>query len=207
MNRSQAIHEASRFAARAYHPIQFWVAMDNHHPNGLCYREFPVKAAYRDFFPTVWSLVRNTSATLEESTYHVIPDACSDLIFDLENGEGTIFGTLSRPHTVRMKGRIRLLGVRMAPHLIPALAGFPASEVRDVTPSLIEARLNPLQDLLHAISDVPIDSENCHLLVVRLAALLKFDRLHRSGKYMITALLSANGFVDRAARSMGLCAR
>jgi AraC-like DNA-binding protein len=97
--------------------------------------------------------------------HRVLPDNCSDFIFDLGDGPASpaqttgarnyIVGTMRTAIVVGQAGRIDVLGVRFLPGAAAAVAGVPAHELTDATAPLdvLFPRIATLADQL-AESDV-----------------------------------------------------
>lgn len=72
-----------------------------------------------------------------------------------------------------MTGPIHILGLRMAPHLLPALAGCSASDVRDATPTFEQLGSVPLRELLETLTEKTINKEICETVVAGVGRLLR----------------------------------
>lgn len=194
-------------ASRKYRPIQPWVAVNSTCEHGLRYREHPIPKPWDALFHTVWTLHGGPLALAEECSYHIVPDACSDVVFDLAKGGGTIFGTFSRPQGVRMTGTVRILGVRMLPHVASALWGLSAAEIRDFTPTFEQAGVNQLTEMLDQLMGLPGGLDPVQHLFSQLGAVTPAPGLSSAGNRLMAATLASGGSVERAARAMGLCPR
>lgn len=111
---------------------------------------------YKEFAPTeklshlvdcFWLFTSNDC--IEE--FKVLPDACTDLIVDLNQGQGFVSGTMTGFQVRRLSAQANLMGVRFKTEHFAALSLLPMREFRDlrieagqVFPSL---RLEPLKRL------------------------------------------------------------
>lgn len=195
-----------------HRPVQPWVGIspseDSCQP-GLHYREFAPPVELVDFIVGVWTLAGRSRGS-SPLQYHVVPDGCSDLIFNHHAGEGFTFGTVSKAKTVEMSGTVSLVGVRLQPHLLPAFTGIPAHAVRDAEPSFAEASLNGLNDLF--TSHAAKTSGGCgrcgaESLARAVAKRFRPERVNRRAAWLTSALLSGGGSVDHAAQQTGFSHR
>lgn len=193
-------------------PIQPWVRATSSPPRdrfGLHYREFPPPGTLADWIVGIWTLAGDGRGDAVHH-YHVVPDGCSDLIFDRQNGEGFIFGTVSAAKTVEMSGQVSLVGVRLQPHLLPAFTGIPASAVRDVEPSFREASLTDWCQVFeaHLPADTRVFSARAADSLARaVAAKLHPERINIRARWLTSALLDGGGSVDQAAHATGFSHR
>ena len=195
-----------------HRPLQPWVPVSGARVNartGLQYREFEPPAALSGILVHVWTLT-GQSPQDEPIDYHVVPDGCSDLIFDQEAGEGFVFGTVTSSKTVRISGSARIVGVRLQPHLLPGFTGIPASAVCDVEQSFREASIGDFNALFerHAVS-AKGSTDECEAtkLAHAIAARLRPERVNIRAHWLTSALLAGGGSVDEAARTTGFSAR
>ena len=89
------------------------------------YAEFAPTAALRPWVACFWT-VRDDGEAREQ---RVLPDGCADLIFDLDAGEGSAVGTMTRPVVVPPGGDF--LGVRFRPGRAAAFLRIPLAEITD----------------------------------------------------------------------------
>lgn len=201
----------SRIHAR-HRPIQPWVGQapcPAPRQLDLHYREFAAPDTLAELFVAVWTLTGPDHGN-RVHRYHVVPDGCSDLIFDQQAGEGFIFGTVSKAKTVEMCGPVALIGLRLQPHLLPAFTGCPAAAVRDVEPSFREASLGELNQLFQwHVADTPdrFGASQAEALAHAVAARFRPERVNIRAKWLVSALLDSNGSVDHAARKTGFTSR
>ncbi|MDO9519932.1 MAG: AraC family transcriptional regulator [Pseudohongiella sp.] len=195
-----------------HRPIQPWIATSPTpvpQSNGLHYREFAPPAGLEDIVHVVWSLT-GASRNNEPIHYHVVPDACSDLVFDRQAGEGYIFGTVPEAKRVQTQGRISLVGVRLQPHLLPAYIRVPALEMQNREISFEEVSLTALNDLFecHAGDDTRrFGAREVVALSEAVSTLLQPERVNIRARWLTKALLAGGGSVDRAAHTTGFSAR
>jgi AraC-like DNA-binding protein len=195
-----------------HRPIQPWVATSKTtatQSDGLHYREFAAPAGLEDIVHVVWSLTGAAPAN-EPVHYHVVPDACSDLVFDRHAGEGYIFGTVPEAKRVVTQGRISLVGVRLQPHLLPAYIGVPALQMQNQETSFKDASLAALNDLFEC--NVGEDTRSfgareAAYLCEAVYPLLRPERVNIRARWLTQALLAGGGSVDRAAHTTGFSAR
>jgi AraC-like DNA-binding protein len=180
-----------------------------HAGNGLHYREFAPPPDLADVLDRIWTL-SSRSRNQAPLPYHVIPDACSDLIFDRQSGEGFIFGTVPKSKTVEISGRVFIVGVRLQPHLLPAFTGIPASEFRNGEISFNEASMGAMNALFERHTDSPdghFGPTEANSLAEAVAATFRPERVNPRARWLTSALLDGCGSVDSAARSTGFSAR
>ncbi len=195
-----------------HRPIQPWISECSSPATGSSgphYCEFAPPAELDGVLVGVWTL---TDRSHEDTPlhYHVVPDACSDLIFDQQAGEGFVFGTVSRAKTVKMSGPVSLVGVRLQPHLLPAFTGIPASELRNIEPSFREAAIDGMHGLFERqITDASgvFGAREAESLARAVAAKLRPERINIRAQWLTSALLHGGGSVDQAARTTGFSAR
>lgn len=157
----------------------------------------------------VWALTGASPAN-EPVHYHVVPDACSDLVFDRHAGEGYIFGTVPEAKRVETQGRISLVGVRLQPHLLPAYIGVPALQMQNREIAFKEVSLTALNDLFecHAGDDTrSFGAREATALSEAVSTLLRPERVNIRARWLTKALLAGGGSVDRAAHTTGFSAR
>jgi len=100
------------------------------------YREWPAPAALRHVVSCLWAQV---TADAGHRDGLVLPDACSDLIW--ERGKGAyVAGPDTGPVPTRMPAGTLILGVRFRPSAGGPVLGVPLSELRDQRVDLTELR-------------------------------------------------------------------
>ncbi|MCH8541144.1 MAG: helix-turn-helix domain-containing protein [Opitutales bacterium] len=195
-----------------HRPIQPWIAASkapDQEMRGLCYREFAPPPGLEDVLLVVWTLTGKSPAD-KPFPYHVVPDACSDLIFDRQSGEGFIFGTASEAKTVEMKGDIFIVGLRLQPHLLPAFTGIPAFAVRNAEPSFEEASLGSINEIFARHTGEATDQVGLgevESLARAVVTRLRPERINQRAQWLTSALLDGEGSVDRAAKTTGFSTR
>jgi AraC-like DNA-binding protein len=195
-----------------HRPIQPWIGASKSPAPGsqdLRYREFAPPTGLEDIVLVVWTLTGEIPAD-KSFHYHVVPDACSDLIFDRQAGEGFVFGTVPKSKTVEMNGRVSIVGVRLQPHLLPAFTGIPASEFRNGEPSFDEISMSDMNGLFerHAVDASGIlGFREAQSLARNVAAKSRLERVNPRAQWLTSALMDGRGSVDYAARTTGFSAR
>ncbi len=100
------------------------------------YREWPAPAALRHAVSCLWAQVTTDAGDREGL---VLPDACSDLIW--EQGRGAyVAGPDTGPVPTRMPAGSVMLGVRFRPTAGGPVLGVPLSELRDQRVGLTDVR-------------------------------------------------------------------
>ncbi len=98
------------------------------------YREWPAPAALRGSVLCLWSaVVRDDTETL------VLPDACSDLIWEQRRG-AYVAGPDTGPVPARTRASTVMFGVRFRPGAGGPVLGLPLSELRDQRIDLADLR-------------------------------------------------------------------
>jgi AraC-like DNA-binding protein len=196
-----------------HRPVQPWISnTQSLQPEsfiGLRYQEFAPPPELADVLVGVWTLT-DPGQGGGPRQYHVVPDACSDLIFNQQAGEGFIFGTVTQAKTVEMPGPVSIVGVRLQPHLLPAFTGIPASAVQNLEPSFREASVYQIQELFERHTAVPkgtFGAREAECLARAVAATIRPDRINIRAQWLTSALLSSAGSVDQAAHTTGFSAR
>jgi len=195
-----------------HRPIQPWIDASKSPASGtlgLCYREFAPPPGLEGVLLVVWTLT-GKSPSDKPFPYHVVPDACSDLIFDRQSGEGFIFGTASEAKTVEMSGQISIVGVRLQPHLLPAFTGIPAYAVRNTEPSFDEASIGALNEIFerHTVdANTGFGVREAESLARAVAAKSRLERINQRAQWLTSALLDGDGSVDRASQTTGFSTR
>lgn len=200
----------------AHRPIQPWIAASERpapepgaQRGALHYREFAPPPGLEGIVFAVWTLAGDSGAE-DSLRYHVVPDACSDFVFDRQAGEGFVFGTVAEARTVEMSGRVSLVGVRLQPHLLPAYTGIPTSGFRDVEPSFHDASLGAMNDVFASRAgdeDAGFGPREAASLAEAVSRQLCTERVNIRAQWLTAALLAGGGSVDRAVHSTGLSAR
>ncbi len=91
----------------------------------LVYRELPPPA--HDAL-LMWSLA--SRRPLERAfAYHIVPDGCVDLVFDLRGGGAWLYGASAAPATAELVGHVDLFGVRLRPGRTGRVLGAPGCEI------------------------------------------------------------------------------
>lgn len=103
--------------------------------SGLWYRERPAAPDLGGVVEALWTL-EGRIAPGRQRAHRVLPDACADVLFALEaggeiGGGGRVVGAMSRSREVAMRGRVRVLGVRIRPGAAPAVIGPDAGALTD----------------------------------------------------------------------------
>lgn len=93
----------------------------------MTYVERRPSAALRPWVECIWT---RTSATAEPE-HRILPDGCTDLVFDLTAGESAVVGTMTRPLILPPGGPSSLIGVRFNPGRAAAILRMPLAEVTD----------------------------------------------------------------------------
>ncbi|MGH3193154.1 MAG: DUF6597 domain-containing transcriptional factor [Streptosporangiaceae bacterium] len=107
------------------------------------YREWPAPAALRHAVSCLWAQVTTDAGDREGL---VLPDACSDLIW--EQGKGAyVAGPDTGPVPTRMPAGTVMLGVRFRPSAGGPVLGVPLRELRDQRVDLTEVRPGDLARL------------------------------------------------------------
>jgi AraC-like DNA-binding protein len=125
------------------------------------YREHDPPPALAARVECLWTL-RSDGALPGPALNRVLPDGCIDLIFDFGEGpRGYAVGAMTRALSVRMAGRVDLVGVRFRPG--GAALGLPAGELTDRAPGVDELGLGalcaPVLEAGSALAAVPVLGE------------------------------------------------
>jgi AraC-like DNA-binding protein len=110
----------------AYAPLQPALRTGDGHP--IVYRETAPPPSLADDVACFWSL-RSRRRLSQPFTYHVVPDACVDVVFACETGGAWIYGAEDRPFTVALHGHVALFGIRIRPGRFPGLLGPSGEEL------------------------------------------------------------------------------
>ena len=97
--------------------------------------------------------------------HRVLPDGCSDLLFDLERARGRggastdLVGPMSTALVVPLSGAVDLVGVRLRPGAVTAFAGIPADELLDAAvPTSLSVSAEQLADSADGARELLIDA-------------------------------------------------
>ena len=111
------------------------------------YTEWPAPAALRHAVACAWAQVTDSSA---ERTGLVLPDGCTDLIW--EQGRGAyVAGPDTGPVATTMAAGAIVLGVRFRPSAGGPALGIPLSELRDLRADLADLRPAQARQLTAAL--------------------------------------------------------
>ncbi len=91
------------------------------------YTEYRPTAALRPWVECFWS-VRDEAPSRE---HRVLPDGCVDLVFDLDAGEDSVVGTMTRPLIVPPAEASNVFGVRFHPGSAASFLRIPLAEITD----------------------------------------------------------------------------
>jgi AraC-like DNA-binding protein len=93
----------------------------------VTYAEYRPTAALRPWVECFWSHESDASA----GERRILPDGCADLVFDLNEGAGTVVGTMTRPLVLPPSTPSRFFGVRFHPGRAAAFLRMPLAEITD----------------------------------------------------------------------------
>ena len=102
----------------------------------LVYREYRPPIDIAPWIACFWQIV-GEAATGDSLLHRVLPDGCSDLVFDIEDarrGGDTpthIVGPMSCAKVFELRNAIEIIGVRLRPGAIGAFSGIPAGCLLD----------------------------------------------------------------------------
>ena len=131
------------------------------------YREWPAPAGLRHAIACLWAQVTPEAGPDRDGL--VLPDACSDLIW--ERGRGAhVAGPDTGPVRTVMKAGTVILGVRFRPSAGGPALGLPLSELRDQRVDLEDLRRRDARRLPGTL-----DPETAAIRMVELAGLLVTD--------------------------------
>ncbi|MGF1531519.1 MAG: DUF6597 domain-containing transcriptional factor [Puniceicoccaceae bacterium] len=195
-----------------HRPIQPWVPQSEvpgRDAASLRYREFAPPPALESILVGIWTLIGSEQGQ-NTYFYHVVPDGCTDLVYDRGAGEGFIFGTVSASKTVVMPGDVSIVGIRLQPHVLQSVTGLPPSEVMNTEPSFTSASVGYLNDLFERYAfpkGQPFGKSQVEALAEAVASMHRPERINPRAQWLISALLEGNGSVDRASQTTGFCTR
>jgi|GEM_PF-6858544 len=187
-------------------PIQPWVDPDG---TGavLRYRLMPCPPGMDSWVAYAWSL-QHTGRDKAAAHYRAVPDACTDVVLDGQTGKAWFYGSLSQPVDIAITPGNFIFGIRLAPQVLPALAGQPAGAFQDAVPSLEELGLDALASTLRRQVEQGWNA-SWEGFWNELARQVNPARLpHRAGRVLEAAFdAAASGQVDVLSRSANLSAR
>jgi AraC-like DNA-binding protein len=177
----------------------------------LVYRELPPPAPARDAL-LVWSLA--SRRPLERAfAYHIVPDGCVDLVFDLRGGGAWLYGASAAPARAELVGHVDLFGVRLRPgrpgRALGAQGGDIAGRVIELD-DVLPARGGPARGWIDELAAAPGGRARADAVARRLAALARAGSpADRIGEAIADAIFRAGGAagVEELARRFSLGAR
>ena len=101
--------------------------------SGLTYQEQPPPRVLAPWVACFWRIC----GSAVEFPHRVLPDGCTDVLFDLEGARGSgaasadLIGPMSTAQVVELRGTVDLLGIRLRPGATAALSGMRADEMLD----------------------------------------------------------------------------
>ncbi|HEX6640930.1 MAG TPA: helix-turn-helix domain-containing protein [Thermoanaerobaculia bacterium] len=91
------------------------------------YAEIAPAAALRPWVECFWT----RSDRAPSGTHRVLPDGCADLVFELNAGESSVVGTMTKPLLLTPGAASDFLGVRFHPGRAAAFLRMPLAEITD----------------------------------------------------------------------------
>ncbi|MDQ3283541.1 MAG: AraC family transcriptional regulator, partial [Acidobacteriota bacterium] len=93
----------------------------------MTYAEIRPTAALQPWVECFWTQCSDAPA----GERRILPDGCADLVFDLDGGDATVVGTMTRPFVLPPSAQSRFFGVRFHPGRAAAFLRIPLAEVTD----------------------------------------------------------------------------
>jgi AraC-like DNA-binding protein len=163
------------------------------------YREWPAPAPLRHVVSCLWAQVSTEHGDREGL---VLPDACSDLIW--ERGKGAyVAGPDTGPVPTRMPAGTLVLGVRFRPSAGGPVLGVPMSELRDQRVDLTDLRRG---DAMRLQGTLDLDTALARVLDVA-GALVADARPDPAASHAARLLLDPQARVEDVAAEVGLSLR
>jgi len=93
------------------------------------YQEIKPSIESKDLIDSFWTFSNNK--TVEK--FKVLPDACTDLIFDLDRCESFLSGPMSTYQQYELKAQSNLIAIRFKSENFGSLPDFPLNETKNLT--------------------------------------------------------------------------
>ena len=203
-------------ASSAIFLMQPALAATSEAQGALLYRETPPPALVRDAL-LMWSLA--TRRPLERAfDYHIVPDGCVDLVFDLRGGRAWLYGASATPASAPLSGDVNLFGVRLRPGRPGRALGAPGCGIAGCVIDLDDAlrsrvlpgRTCPARAWIDELAAAPDAQARGEAVARRLAAFTRAgSRADRLGEAIADAIVLARGAagVDDLARRFSISGR
>jgi AraC-like DNA-binding protein len=145
------------------------------------YGEFRPSEALQPWVAAYW---RRDGA---EGTTRVLPDGCADIIFDIDRGEVSVVGTMTRPLVVESANGRNLFGVRFRPGRLSSLLPIPLREITDAIAPLgdisqrLELRVESIdQDLRRLVGESDRRVDAAVRMIIRSGGRCDINRVAQS---------------------------
>lgn len=92
------------------------------------YREISPSLELKESIDSFWTYSNNN---LSEK-FKVLPDACTDLIFDLNHSDSFLSGVMSNYQEIDLKAQSNLIGIRFKSENFGSLSGIPLNETKNL---------------------------------------------------------------------------
>jgi len=174
--------------------------------DALVYRELSAPAALSRDALLMWSLASRRPLA-RAFAYHIVPDGCVDLVFDLRGAGAWLYGASAAPARAELSGHVDLFGVRLRPGRAGHALGAPGGD--------IAGRVIELDDVLPArgwtdeLAAAPGARARADAVARRLAACAHGAAADRLGEAIADAIVEARGAagVDELARRFSVSGR
>ena len=174
----------------------------------LVYRELPPPPGLTDAL-LVWSLA--SRRPLERAfAYHIVPDGCVDLVFDLRGAGAWLYGASPAPASADLGGDVDLFGVRLRPGRPGRALGLPGGGITGRVLLLDDALGPAARAWTDELAAAPGARARAEAVARRLAAFARAgSRADRLGEAIADAVVRAGGAagVGELARRFSLSAR
>lgn len=106
----------------------------------MIYREHPPQRLLKGYIECFWVMTSPSLGKSEPQDHRVLPDCCSDIIFDFtgvrNRSPSYVVGTMTRPVLFTTGGPVDLLGIRFKPGGLRPFLNVPLGECTDLAADL-----------------------------------------------------------------------
>lgn len=157
-----------------YAPIQYIDTSILH--KCIQYKEYGPSPALNDYVACYWSL--STDAAISNEPHRILPDGCTDIIFDLNKHQSFLTGIMDSTCHMQLSGKIHFFGIRFLPRAISSLIGDDAS----LFPTEgLDSRyaVKPLYDMIMNLFDAKTIRDICYIVDTELECFFKGGSVHQ----------------------------
>ncbi len=124
------------------------------------YQEIKPSDRLADIIESFWTFSKNESS----ENFKVLPDTCSDLIFDLNKNQGYLSGIMTTYQLVELSKETDLIGVRFKSEKFGSLCKIPVDETKDLKVELSQILPTKKQNRLNQLYELETTTDKVHFI-------------------------------------------